>query len=397
MRRHRRAYAVGCLLLAVAAVPTVAAERDKPALSYEQAEEKAGFIALVRKARKGDTESQWQVGLIYARLGEPARAMPVLQSAATSGHPRAAWLLGELHEEEGGGTSKNREEAKRWYRLAAEQGQPEAMAALGRLLLQERGPEARESAWQWLRQAARFNDRDGRYHLGWLLAQPGATQDDAQAYQLFLKAAEQGHVGAQVAAASHLLAGRGVARDQKAAVDWLARAAITLDPVANYLLGRMQEDAGGAGRTEAQKFYRIAATAGHREAQFALATLLVQSRIAADRKEAADWFAKAHEVGHRAAANSLGQLYRDGVGVAQQPEKARGYFQLGAGQGDANAMYNLARMQNDGLGGARDTDQALKWFARAVEQGHEQASDVIAGLLGSSVDTSALGVKGFWQ
>lgn len=396
MRRTRQAYVVGCLLLAVVAAPTVAAEPEKPVLSYEQADEKAGFIALVRKARKGDAESQWQVGQTYARLGEPARALPVLQSAAAAGHPRAASVLGSLHEE-GGGTAKSRDEAMRWYRLAAEQGQPEAMAALGRLLLQERGPEARESAWQWLRQAARMNDRDGQYHLGWLLAQQGAAQDDAQACQLFLTAAEQGHVGAQVAIASHLLAGRGVAKDQKAATGWLARAAATQDPVANYLLGRVWQGGSEEDRAKAQKSYSIAASAGHREAQFALATMLAGSRAEADRKQAADWFARALEAGHTAAANSLGRLYRDGVGVVQHHDKARGYFQLGAEQGDANAMYNLARMQSDGLGGARDADQALRWFARAVEQGHEKASDVIAGLLSSSVDASALGFKGFWQ
>ena len=396
MRRPRQAYAVGCLLLAVAATPTVAAEPEKPALSYEQAEDKAGFIALVRKARKGDTESQWQVGQAYVRLGEPARALPVLQSAAATGHPRAAALVGALHEE-AGGTAKNRDEAMRWYRLAAEQGQPEAMAAFGRLLLQDRAPEARESAWQWLRQAARLNDRDGQYHLGWLLAQPGAAQDDAQACQLFVKAAEQGHVGAQVAAASCLLAGRGAARDRKAAADWLVRAAATQDPVANYLLGRMQEAADESARIEAQKSYRTAATAGHREAQFALATLLAKSRVEADRKEAADWFAKAHQAGHKAAANSLGQIYRDGAGVKQQTEKARGYFKLAADQDNANAMYNLAQMQNDGLGGARDIDQALKWYVRAAEKGHEEAAAVVDGLLNSSVKTSALGLKGFWQ
>lgn len=396
MRRPRLECAVGCLLFALVTVSAVAAEPEKPVLSYEQAEEKAGFIALMRKARKGDAESQWQVGQTYARLGEPARALPVLQSAAATGHPRAASLLGSLHEE-GDGIEKNRDEAMRWYRLAAEQGQPEAMASLGRLLLQERGPEARESAWQWLRQAARFNDRDGQYHLGWLLAQPGAAQDDEQACQLFLKAAEQGHVGAQVAAATHLLAGRGVARDQAAAVGWLVRAAATQDPVANYVLGSLRQGRGEADSADAQKLYRIAATAGHREAQFALATLLAKSGVAAERKQAADWFTKAHEAGHKAAANSLGQLYRDGVGVAQQHEKARAYFQLAADYGNANAMYNLAQMQNDGLGGARDIDQALKWYVRAAEKGHEEAAAVVDGLLNSSVKTSALSLKGFWQ
>lgn len=396
MTGYREACAAFCLLLALVAVPTSATEPEKPALSYEQAEDRAGFIVLVRKARQGDTESQWRVGQIYARLGEPARALPMLQAAAGAGDPRAAALLGTLHEE-GRETAKSREEAMRWYRLAADRGQPQAMAALGRLLLQDRGPEARESAWQWLRQSAGLDDRDGQYHLGWLLAQPGAARDDAQAYQLFVKAAAQGHVGAQVAAAIHLLAGRGVARDNKAAADWLLRATKTQDPVAHYLLARLREGAGEGDRDAVRNSHRIAAAAGHREAQFALGAILVKSSVETERGEAVDWFTKAHEAGHRAAANRLGEIYRDGIVVLQQLDKAKGYFQMAAEQGDANAMYNLAQMRNDGLGGPRDTDQALKWYTRAAEQGHREAMAVVDGLLNSSVKTSALGLKGFWQ
>ena len=396
MRHPREACAACCLLLALVVVPASATEQEKPALSYEQSQDRAGFIALVRKARQGDTESQWQVGQTYVRLGDPTRAVPMLESAAATGHPRATTLLGSLHED-GLGTVKSREEALRWYLLAAEHKQPEAMAALGRLLLAESGPRARESAWQWLRQAASLDDRDGQYHLGWLLAQAGAAHDDAEALQWFLKAAAQGHVGAQVAAATHLLAGRGVARDPKAAAGWLVRAAATQDPVANYLLGRLRQDEGGSGRDKAHDAYRIAAAAGHREARFALAVMLAGSSAEADRKESVEWFVKAHEGGHRAAANRLGEAYRDGIGGAPQFDKAKDYFIKAATQGDAKGMYNLARMQNEGLGGPRDTDQALKWYAQAAEQGHEGAATVVEGLLNSSVKTSALGLKGFWQ
>lgn len=396
MSSPRQTCAACCLLLAVAFVPAAASEAEKPALSYVQNQDRADFIALVKKARQGDTESQWQVGQTYVRLGDPARAVPMLRFAAASGDPRAAVLLGSLHEE-GLGTVKSREEALRWYRLAAEHGQPEAMAALGRLLLEESGPQARESAWQWLRQAARMDDRDGQYQIGWLLAQPGSTHDDPQAFQWFIKAAGQGHVGAQIAAASHLRGGIGVSKDQKAAAGLLERAAAMQDPVANYLLGRLREEEGGSSRNKALDAYRIAAAAGHREARFALAVMLAASSAEADRKEAVEWFAKAHEGGHRAAANHLGEAYRDGMGVVRQYDKAKDYFQYAANQGDAKAMYNLAWMQNDGLGGPRDTDQALKWYARAAEQGHEGAARVVGGLLNSSVKTSALGLKGFWQ
>ncbi|NJD34707.1 MAG: sel1 repeat family protein [Betaproteobacteria bacterium] len=365
-------------------------------MSYEQAQDRAAFIALVTKARQGDAEAQWQVGSTYVRLGDPARAVPMLQSAATAAHPRAAALLGSLYED-GLGTARSAEEAMRWYGFAAEHGQPEAMAALGRLLLAQGGPQEREAAWKWLLQGASLDDRDAQYQLGWLFAQPGAAHDDAKAYQWFIKAAARGHVGAQIAVASQLLPGKGVGRDQKAATGWLERAAATQDPVANYLLGRLHEAEGALARDKARDAYRIAAAAGHRDARFALAVMLAGSPAAADRREAVEWFAKADQDGHRAAANRLGEAYRDGTGVARDFDKAISHFIKSATQGDAQGMYNLARMQNEGLGGPRDTRQALEWYARAAEQGHAGAVTVMEALLNGSLKTSALGVKGFWQ
>ena len=385
------------ILLGFAAVSAVASGPATGALTYEQTEDRSNFIGQVRKARQGDTEAQWQVGMTYATLGDYARAAPMLLSAAGTGHPRAATLLGWLHED-GRGTEKSVEQAKRWYRFAADQGEPSAMSALGRLSLQDKQPEASEAARQLFERAAQLGDPDGQYFLGWMLAAHVEEQrDDAKAYGWFIKAANQGHVGAQLAIATHLLAGRGVAMDRKAAGDWLARAAETQDPVAHYLLGRLKQGAGDADLDRVRSSFRVAAAAGHREAQFALAILLAKSAAEADKKEAAEWFAKAREAGHVAAANHLGELYRDGVGVPRQHDKARSIFEQAAEQGDANAMYNLASMQNDGLGGARDTGKALKWYARATDEGHERASEVLDSLLNDSVKTSALGLKGFWQ
>lgn len=385
---------MSALLGAAAAAATP--EPVQLALSYEQRDDRTAFIDRVRKARLGEVEAQWDVASTYASLGEPVRALPMLHSAAAAGHPRAAALLGCLHEE-GRGTERNLEEAKRWYGMAAERDQADAMAALGRLLLQENSPLAREAASQWFHKAAQREDPNGQYYVGWLLAQrSGAAGADADAYGWFLKAARQGHVGAQIAVATHLLNGQGVAKDRKAAGEWLARAADSQDSVARYLLGRLREEAGGD-LDGARSSYRVAARAGHREAQFALAALLAKSNAEADRKEAAEWFGKAREAGHKEAANRLGELYRDSRGVLQQADKARIIFQQAAAQGHVNAMYNLARMQDSGLGGQRDTENALEWYARAAEAGHEKATEVLDGLLGGALKTSGLGLKGFWQ
>jgi TPR repeat protein len=394
MRRRYGVPACVVVLLAMVGASATAGDLTKPALTYEQSEDRSNFIAMVRKARLGDAEMQWQVGSTYVKLGDPERAFPMLKTAAEAGRPPAATLLGWLYEG-GRGTAKSAEDAMRWYRFAAEQGQPDAMAALGRLHLQV--PGGRDAALQWLRQAARMGSADGQYLLGWLLAEGAARADDEQAFAWFVKAAHQGHLGAQIATATHLLSGRGVAADRHAAAEWLMRAAETRDPVAHFLLGRLREGDGEKHADQVINPFRIAAEAGHREAQFALAVVLAKSSVGTDKSMAVEWLAKAHEAGHKAAANRLGEMYRDGVGVSRQLVRARKLFQEAAETGNVNAMYNLARMEYDGLGGQRDTGKALDWYTRAADEGHEEASAVVESLLDSSVKTSSLGLKGFWQ
>ena len=403
MRRLRGSVATAVLrtlwfFFAISA-SAAAADLAKVSLSYEQTEDRSNFIAQVIKARKGDVESQWRVGDVYVQLGDSARAFPLLESAAATGHPRAATLLGWLCEV-GSGTERNLGEAKRWYRQAAERGDAQAMAALGRLLLKENSMDARQAARQLFQKSADLDDPGGQYHLGWLLAsQEAGSRDDADALGWFVKAALQGHVGAQVATAIHLLSGRGATTDRKAAREWIERAVESGDPVAHYLFGRLKESTPRDQRdlNGAQHSFRIAAAAGHRDAQFALAALLAQSPAVRDKKDALEWLVRAHASGHKEAANRLGEMYRDGEGDLQQNEKARAIFESAARHGNVDAMYNLAQMLNEGLGGPRETGDALKWYAQAADEGHGKAMEVVEVLLGSSTKTSALGFKGFWQ
>lgn len=360
-------------------------------LSYEQTEDRAAFIAAVRKARQGDSEAQWHVGRTYAGLGADAQALPMLLSAATSGHVSAASLAASFYED-GRGVPKDLGEALRWYRQAAEQGEPASMAALARLL-----PAGDPLVLNYLRRSAEAGDADGQYQLGLFLARQGPAQNVSEALDWFVKAGKQGHLGAQVASAAHLLEGKGVKADRQAGVALLERAARLRDPVANYLLGQAHLTAGKPDPEAARPPLRVAAMAGHREAQYLYGTLLAQSKVAEDRREAQEWLEKAQKTGHVVAANRLGELLRQFERDPQQVERARALFLQAAEQGNVDAMYNFAVMQNQGLGGPRDTFAALKWFNRAAEENHERAAEVLEDLLGSTIKTSSLGLKGFWQ
>ncbi len=379
------------LLLGISGHGFAASGGTSSTLSYEQAEDRAAFVALLRAARQGDAEAQWQVGRAYAHLGEHARALPMLVAAATSGHIAAACLAGSFFED-GRGGSRSLDEALRWYRVAAEQGDPSAMAALARLL-----PEGDPESLELGRRAAEAGNADGQYQWGLRFAGKISPHDLGVAFGWFHKAARQGHVGAQVAVAIHLLEGRGIEADPKSALAWLEGAAKSGDPVANFLLGQVHLAGDKPDSEAARPFLKVAAMAGHREARYLFGQLLSRSKVQEQRREAAIWLERAQQAGHVASANRLGELLQEDVGEPRQLTRARELFFLAAESGNRDAMYNLALMDNAGLAGPRDTSNALKWFSRAAEANHEKAIEVLEDLLGSSIKTSSLGMKGFWQ
>jgi TPR repeat protein len=365
-------------------------------LTDQQAEDKRAFIEQLRQARKGDPEAQWRVATTYVRLGEYERALPVLSSAVAGGHAQATGLLGWLNEE-GRGVPKSVEQAIVLYRSAAEKGDLPSMVALTRLL-----PRSDPAASAYRRRAAESGSADGQYALGLELAAMGAAMGDekqAESHQWFLKAAQQGHRGAQVAVAARLLDGKGAKADSRAALVWLKPASGAGDPVANYLLARVGLAEDSAKPDSVVPALRAAAAAGHREAQFMLGKLLAAAEGAESRREAAQWLEKAHAAGHLAAANRLGELILDAKASAslQQLTYARGLFFKAAENGNVDAMYNFAGMQHMGLGGDKDAFEALKWYSRAAEGKHERAAVVVEDLLGSTIKTTSLGTKGFWQ
>jgi len=66
----------------------------------------------------------------------------------------------------------------------------------------------------------------------------------------------------------------------------------------------------------------------------------------------------------------LGVLYRDGLGVAQDYDKARELFQKAADAGDADAMNNLGALYGKGLGVAQDYGKAREWYQKGADAGN---------------------------
>lgn len=63
----------------------------------------------------------------------------------------------------------------------------------------------------------------------------------------------------------------------------------------------------------------------------------------------------------------MGDVYQKGKGVAVQPDQARRYFRLCAGQGEATCQFRLGTMLMDAAAGSdRDRVQAVAWLELAA-------------------------------
>lgn len=160
--------------------------------------------------------------------------------------------------------------------------------------------------------------------------------------------AEAGKADAQYDLGVLYASGRGVEKDETAAVRWFEKAAAQGLAPAQYNLGVLMERGRGVAPDPAMSFfwYRSAAEQGHARAQHNLATAYAAGRgTPRNYAEAARWFGKAAESGLVPSQVALAQLYEAGLGVPRDPEVARRWYQRAADQGDDRARGALARLE----------------------------------------------------
>lgn len=151
----------------------------------------------------------------------------------------------------------------------------------------------------------------------------------------YLKAAQQGHVYAQVALGRLYSEGWGVPKNLGMAADW----------------------------------YQQAAMAGNAEAQFMLADSYTHGHgVIQNFPAAVHWYRRAAEQGHRHAQGNLGTFYRDGLGVPRSAAQSRMWYTRAADQGSERALALLGRPPGV-LGSGQRRPGAWELFAGVVAVG----------------------------
>lgn len=142
-----------------------------------------GFALAQKSAAQGNSAGQYFLALALYNGSAPggkdaARAFPLFLKLAQENDSAAQWMVAQAYAN-GDGVGKNRGEAVRWARQAAEQGYPDAEAFLGIAYSTGDGvPKDRGEAITWLTKAAAAGNENAKPYLAKLSA--GSAGDQAQ-------------------------------------------------------------------------------------------------------------------------------------------------------------------------------------------------------------------------
>lgn len=128
--------------------------------------------------------------------------------------------------------------------------------------------------------------------------------------------------------------------------------------------------------TSAVVKYTIAAEAGDKSAQYALASMYHDGEgVTRDHERAAYWYTQAAQRGHTEAQYWLCIMHREAIGVPRDYAEAFYWCRRASEKGHAQALFAVGQFYFDGLGNGftRDHVRAYVWFSRAAAQGDGDA------------------------
>jgi TPR repeat protein len=337
--------------------------------------------AIRTAADEGNSKAMTDLGLIalYGLDGtdaDPKTAAYWYRLAADNDDPEAQCGLGILYAT-GNGVGQDHEKALEWYTAASKHGNVRSYIGLADAYFYGRGVkrDCLRSAGLY-RLAAEHGDPYSLSKLGRLKLEGwGVEQDFAEAAKWYSFAAEQGDADSQYCLGFMHEHGLGVEQSYSEAAEWYGPSSEHGDRRAAYALGKLYFDGDGIDQDhkEAERLFRMAGEKGCLEAQIRLGMLYSNNVFGINHAESAKWYTLAAEQGDRDSQSIIGRMYYDGSGVEQSYEKAAEWYTLAAEQGDVFSRRSLGAMYSEGRGVEQSYEETVKWYLLAARQGDAES------------------------
>ena len=201
----------------------------------------------------GNRVAGYNKGVCLLEKKEYGEAYDVMVSAAEKGLARAQFALGYMYAE-GLGVAQDYVQAEHWYRMAANQGDIDAMVYLGTIYysgVEDYGIHKDfNKAFHYYSDAADDGDSEAQLYLAYMyLKGEGVEQDLEKAFEWTEKSAKQGYAPAQNELGR---AYEQMKRDYNKAIEWYQKAAAQGYQEAQQNLDRLYGN-GGASQTASKK------------------------------------------------------------------------------------------------------------------------------------------------
>lgn len=191
----------------------------------------------------------------------------------------------------------------------------------------------------------------------------------AEAFELFKRAADAGHVDGCLTYAKAYLLGQGVDINEELAYEYFEKAAKLGSAEGEYFLGAICISNRGDVK-EGMKWYKKASKNGYAHANYQMALLYVTDEYGmANVKTAVKWLKKGVKGGDDTSMDLLGTLYAQGVGVGKSLRKAVELFEMAGEKGNRSSQYNLGVCYSNGMGVEKDDYKAYEWYKMAADNG----------------------------
>lgn len=295
-----------------------------------------------------------------------------LRPWADSGQVEAQYRLGVLYEN-GQGVAKSLEEAKRWYRKAAEQNYARARRRLESLGDKSAGPVSESVALKWYQDLADQGEPDAQYNLGFIYETGfSVPKDDGKAAHWYEEAGEKKNIPAQLRLGLLYLAGAGVKQSEIQAAKWLQAAGKQGNKLASSINDQLLSGSSDLliNKVELAERIRSASAKDEKKAIAILTEAVTAARTKmVDEKAARDTLL----VKRKGIQSALEQDSSIEFGLDAEGRRTLSWYQRSAERGLASAQFQLGKYYETGQQTPSDTKEAMRWYRSAAEQGYADA------------------------
>jgi len=313
------------------------------------------------------------------------KGVALLTEAANAGQTEAALRLAELYSTQGA-VKTDLNTSRKWLEKAATSREPRAIRQLAEFYLvhHSKDTDLQSKALQMLNQTASAGDVASQELLARAyLTGRGGSANLNMAARWFQQAAEQGSPSAKTALALLIKAGNAEDADQKA-TQLLSEAAEAGDPRAQYILYKKTVSELKPGQPLPKKalgHLQAAAKGQVPQAQYELGERLMSGNgVKQDGAAAYQLFKLAGAKGHVQSLRMMGQMFREGGTLTQDPDKALALLELAANNGDAEAALEAGLLLKDS-DDAEKAKHARRYFKLAADKGIASAKGHLGQML----------------